>query len=69
MEKTKFIEPGGVYAESYILRLYRREQGSGEPMLLGVLEEPLSGQRCSFRSMEELHSLLNALLRDKVNKG
>jgi hypothetical protein len=57
MEKEKPIRLGG---ENYVLRLYRRESENGEQALIGLLEDPLSGQEWSFRSMEELKALLQA---------
>ncbi len=63
----KKISTTPLSGESYVLRLYRQGQDDCEG-LPGILEEPISGQRWSFKSMDELKQLLNERLQDAVNE-
>lgn len=53
--------------ESYVVRIYRRPQpsgkagtgsGSGQPCLIGIVENPGTGQRLVFHDIGELWTVL-----------
>ena len=44
--------------EHYILHIYRRDQKAVNASLVGILEEPVSGQEWRFRTAQELGELL-----------
>jgi len=45
--------------EHYILHIYRRDHKAINANLVGILEEPISGQQWRFRTARELGHLLN----------
>ena len=46
-------------SEHYILHIYRRDRNEANASLVGVLEEPVSGQQWRFRTAHELGGLLD----------
>lgn len=58
MEKQIPTRIVGKDVENYVLRIYRKHAALDKEHLVGVLEEPASGEYWSFASLQELISLL-----------
>ncbi|HDH09209.1 MAG TPA: hypothetical protein ENG96_07030 [Gammaproteobacteria bacterium] len=60
MEKQHTNSVANRNVENYVLRLYRQSGASDHQELVGILEEPASGERWPFKSLRELNHLLKA---------
>ena len=50
--------------DSYVIRVYKREKGKGSELekVRGVVEDPVTGFRWSFESVEQLWAIIGSSL-------
>ncbi len=54
--------------ESYLVRIYRREEDNPR-LLVGVVEEPGSNGKKAFQNVYELWDILNPIKKSPVQSG